>query len=294
MHDALTQSIEECLRHSDGTQVAITGSKSLSGGCIHSVVLLNLSDDRSIVAKINTDATEMFRTESMGLVAIKATMTIRVPEVIGTGSTTDGQDYLLLEAIPEGSRSQKFSEEFGIQLAAMHRCSQGLEFGFNVDNFIGATPQPNDWSSSWTEFWATNRIEYQLKLAVDNGLADDELSKRCTRLVERLPEILGVDEAPALIHGDLWSGNFLVDANGLPVLIDPAAYHGSREAEFGMTTLFGGFNTRFYDAYNEAYPLQDDWQERVAIYRLYHLMNHLNLFGSSYLSGCKDILRRFS
>ena len=163
-----------------------------------------------------------------------------------------------------------------------------------MDNHIGSSIQVNRWTTNWVEFWAQHRLGFQLSLAQRNGYVTTEFSKRCNRIISRLDTILKTDAEPCLIHGDLWSGNFMVARDGEPVLIDPAAYFGSREAEFGMTTLFGGFGSKFYDAYNECWPLSDGWQERVDVYRLYHLMNHLNLFGHGYYAGCIEILKKFN
>ena len=176
----------------------------------------------------------------------------------------------------------------------MHRQGTSTSFGFTEDNFIGATVQPNPQNSDWVEFWIEHRIGFQLKLASDNGFAFalKQLETSFSRGIRRV--LQEPSEAPALIHGDLWSGNYLVSAAGHPVVIDPAAYYAHREAEFGMTTLFGGFDQAFYNAYDEAFPLAEGWEDRVEIYRLYHLLNHLNLFGQSYLSGCREIMQKFA
>ena len=179
------------------------------------------------------------------------------------------------------------------RLAQLHTTSAS-EFGFVTDNFLGATPQPNPSTRNWVEFWNTYRMEHQLRLANDKGFGG-ALQELGRRLMNRMEDWLTNDEeSPALIHGDLWSGNYFVDESGCPVLLDPAPYFASREAEFGMTTLFGGFDDRFYAAYNEMMPMPDGSENRIAIYRLYHLLNHLNLFGSSYLDGCLQILKKYA
>ena len=167
-------------------------------------------------------------------------------------------------------------------------------FGFEEDNYIGATPQPNAWTDDWVTFFAEQRLGFQLRLAADNGFGG-ELARLGERLLSRLGELIDEPAEPAcLLHGDLWGGNYLCDAEGQPVLIDPAAYYGRREAELAMTTLFGGFDSAFYGAYEEAWPLAPGSAERLEIYKLYHLLNHLNLFGGGYLGGCLGVLRRFA
>ena len=241
----------------------------------------------------------VFGLEAEGLQAIRSTAAFKVPDVIGVGET-EGQSeqrtqFLVLEYIPPAPRSKNFFETFGRQLAQMHQANhQESRFGFSSDNFIGSTPQKNTWHTDWVEFFATQRLEFQLKLANGSNLATPELNKGCDKLILQLDRFIGSSEPPALLHGDLWSGNYLISQDGNPVLIDPAAYFGARECEFGMIKLFGGFNSQFYDAYNEAYPLSDGWEQRTEIYQLYHLLNHLNLFGTSYLPQCLQILRKLS
>ena len=277
----------------------ILSTESISGGCISSAQVVTLKDGRQYFVKSNPDQANMFEPEAAGLVAIAATEAIRVPAVIGHGKSDSGTGFLVLEFIESSPRPKDFFEHFGRSLGQMHlnstKAHSDGQFGLDHANFIGSTPQENDWSQNWPMFFACHRIGYQLKLANENGLANSEFNRSCEKLIGRLPELLVTpNEPPALIHGDLWSGNFMVGSTGEPVLIDPAVYFASREAEFGMTKLFGGFSSEFYHAYNEAYPLSDGWEERAEIYKLYHLINHLNLFGTSYLSGCLTILRKFS
>lgn len=298
MSDSFHNAIAGTIHSATGIEAQIVNSRSVSGGCISSAEIVTLGDGRTFFVKSKLDAGELFQRESEGLVAIERTNAIKVPAVIGLGETESRVGFLVLEHIEGGGEGKGFSKTFGRQLAAMHRFNSEHgsgpdSFGFEADNFIGSTPQPNDWYADWGEFWVENRIRFQLKLAVENGYASSEFRNGCENLIDKFDQIVARDECPCLIHGDLWSGNFMVSSAGSPVLIDPAAYFGSREAEFGMTTLFGGFNSHFYHAYNEAWPLSDGWESRVEIYRLYHLMNHLNLFGSSYYTGCIEILRKY-
>ncbi len=276
----------------------ISSSIPVSGGCINSTEIISLHSGDKFFVKSNREHPELFATEVSGLQAIRQTQTIRVPDYHGHGKTNDGTGFLILEFIETGTGSVDFFEKFGRLLASMHlkstKISRNYQFGLPTNNFIGCSPQINVPSNDWPTFFAEQRIGFQLKLAVDAGLSSPELYRLCEQLINKLPSLIGnSNEPPALIHGDLWSGNYLASSTGEPVLIDPAVYFGPREAEFGMTMLFGGFNSEFYQAYNEAFPLAVDWEERVEIYKLYHLLNHLNLFGTSYLSDCLTILRKF-
>ncbi|QEG22095.1 fructosamine kinase family protein [Mariniblastus fucicola] len=248
-----------------------------------------LNDQTRVFVKSSHN--DVFGQEAAGLESLRRTDSIRIAEVIYVSQREPF--VLILKAIESTPPSADFFERFARKLAQMHRCS-AEQFGFEHDNFLGATAQPNSWTSDWVEFWAVHRLGFQLRLAADNGLGGSELQRLGQALIHRLDEqIGGSNERPALIHGDLWSGNWLCDEHGEPALIDPAVYFANREAEFGMTTLFGGLPPRFYGAYREAWPLEDGWEDRVAVYRLYHLLNHLNLFGSSYLGECLESLRRF-
>jgi len=257
-------------------------------------IAAEFDEETKVFVKLSHE--DIFDPEVAGLNAMRQTEAIRVAEVVGNGRSVDGRHLLVLEAIeaqPDSS-NRSFFERFARHLAEMHRNSSADRFGFEHDNFLGASVQPNPWNEDWVEFWAQRRLGFQLKLAQDNGVGGAELQRLADKLIGRLDRFIGgTAERPALIHGDLWSGNWLCDQHSQPVLIDPAVYFANREAEFGMTTLFGGLPQSFYDAYNEAWPMADNWEDRVAIYRLYHLLNHLNLFGNAYLSQCLEILRRF-
>lgn len=168
-------------------------------------------------------------------------------------------------------------------------------FGFYENNFIGSNPQINlPQKNNWIEFYWENRLLFQYKLAEQNGYVNSEFKKSFAEFERRVPIILeGSEEKPCLLHGDLWSGNFMIDENGDPVLIDPAVYYGHREADLGMTKLFGGFDSAFYESYNETYPLPEGLEFRINIYKLYHVMNHLNLFGTGYLPQTISIINLY-
>lgn len=224
--------------------------------------------------------------ERDGLAALAATKTIAVPEALACAwSDDDQQGILVLEWVASGPRPAGFLDQFGEELAALHRATAPRpNYGFHGDNFLGATPQCNHWQTCWLTFWRESRLEFQLKLARQKGLATPQLVRGMEWLIHHLDTILIEPARPSLIHGDLWSGNYLCNTRGAPVLIDPAVYYADREAEWGMIELMGGFSRRLWDAYHRAWPVADGFQQRCAVYQLYHLLNHLNLFGSGYLA----------
>jgi fructosamine-3-kinase len=235
----------------------------------------------------------MFEKEANGLRELASANVIRVPEVIHTS-----EDCLILEYIESGSKRKDFFEYFGHRLALLHQQS-AEEFGFFEDNFIGSTPQKNlpseEEKNNWPLFYWNKRILYQFRLAEKNGYADKTLTSLISNLESVLEEILSAGaEPPALLHGDLWGGNYMVDESGSPVLIDPAVYYGHREADLAMTKLFGGFSEEFYRAYQQTYPLKAGASEREPAYLLYHVLNHLNLFGPGYYGQAIQLLRKLT
>lgn len=230
----------------------------------------------------------MFEAESEGLKLLQRQNAIRIPKVIGNG-INDSYQFLLLEYINQKSRSKNYWEALATGLAALHR-SFSTHFGLDHDNYIGSLKQYNQQSSSWIHFFIEQRLNIQLKLAIDNGVAPANWPQRFERLYSRLSSLLP-EEKPSLLHGDLWSGNLITDEKGEPCLIDPAVYYGNREADLAMTKLFGGFDRDFYTAYQEAFPFQSGYQKRVDLYNLYPLLVHVNLFGSSYSRSVEEILR---
>jgi len=250
--------VQRLIGQSIGSNAKIQSTETVSGGCINSAICCYLENGECYFVKFNQNLPGVFELEAEGLEAIRSTDTLKAPEVLGSGETELGTQFLVLEFISQAPQKKNFFETFGRQLAQMHRANQAeIRFGFPNDNFIGSTPQKNTWNADWIEFFAVQRLEFQLKLANHNGLATSELNQRCDKLILRLDRFINSSEPPALVHGDLWSGNYLVSQGGIPVLIDPAVYFGARESEFGMIKLFGGFNSQFYHAYNEAYSLSE-------------------------------------
>lgn len=275
--------------------VAVQHRQTCSGGCIHQAELMELVDGRRFFVKSSQHSAAMFELEAQGLAALAATNTLRIPQVIATGSLGGQEACLILEAIESGTQVNQFFEVFGRAFAAMHRADVAPLFGWSSDNYLGSSVQRNSQNEDWIEFFAECRLRSQLRTARHQGVGSHELFKLCERVIDRLEGYLGTpSDPPSLLHGDLWSGNWLPDENGHPVIFDPAIYYGRREADLAMPLLFGGFSASFFEAYQEAWPLEDGWQDRVELYKLVHLLNHLNLFGSGYLESCLEIVRRFA
>lgn len=233
-----------------------------------------------------------FSVEQQGLHALaSAESGLYIPKVLAAEDDIEGSGFILLEYLPPQRPAHDFDEQFGRGLAALHRHSSTQGFGFAQDGYCGRSSQPNNWQCDWASFYAEKRLLHQAVLGRDRGL-DIDIVRSVESLALSLPERLGDTEPPALIHGDLWAGNLLVAPDGRPALIDPAAYFGNREAELGMMRLFGGFNERVFEAYDEAFPLQPGWRERLPIYSLYHVLNHFTLFGGSYEEQARQILRQ--
>ena len=285
-----------------GSSVAITQTDRLRGGDINKAYALTLSTGDKIFMKANAkNNAGFFTAEVDGLTAIAATHTIETPKIICTG-TDDGEDvgysFLLLNYIPSGEKNKNFLEAFAKDLAALHKADTSkilsdkeTQFGFFQDNFIGARPQKNTPTRTWIEFFRDNRLAPQFRDADSYFTPSDR--EKITKLLDNLDRFLIEPEKPSLLHGDLWAGNVMCSAEGKPVLIDPACYIGHREADLAMTQLFGGFPQGFYDAYNQAYPLQPGYEERRDLYNLYQLLNHLNLFGPTYLEPVLSIVEEY-
>ncbi len=270
----------------------VTSLSSLGGGSISTAYKTILSDGSSVFLKVSPQFPDMFVKEADGLRELEQAKAIRIPHVLHAD-----EQILILEFLPavSPSDSKKYFEEFGRQFAAMHRFIVP-SFGFYEDNYIGSTPQKNKPQvASWREFYWTNRLLFQFRLAEKNEYADASLRGLFSGLEKNISSIIPDDgEPPALLHGDLWGGNYLCTENDIPVIIDPAVYYGHREADLGMTLLFGGFSDSFYAAYNEAYPLQPGWERRMEAYKLYHLFNHLNLFGEGYYGQVAETMKRLT
>jgi len=262
---------------------AVEGTRALSGGDINQAYAVRLSDGRQLFVKTNRHAPAgMFPAEARGLGFLAEARAVRVPGVIAAT-----ERFLALELVPPGRPTRTFDEELGRALAALHRTAPP-GFGLDHDNFIGRLPQANHPAERWADFYRRQRLEPQLRLAADAGLAPPALRRSFGRLLGRLDDLVGPEEPPARLHGDLWGGNLMCDDRGAPCLIDPAVYGGHREVDLAMMRLFGGFGARVFAAYEEAFPLQPGHAERVRLYQIYPLLVHVNLFGGSYVSSVES------
>jgi fructosamine-3-kinase len=277
-------------RHQN-TEFQILSSKPLGGGSINEVYhLVTTTGNFCLKYNSSTAFPKMFETEAQGLKLLSMAGSIRIPAVIFHESLAD-HSFILLEYIQPAPRINGFYRDFGSSLARLHG-SKGELYGLDYNNYMGSLVQNNCYHSSWVEFFVEERLDKQMKLALKNGLMDSPVEKLFERLFLKLDDLLP-EEPPCLVHGDLWSGNFIVSDEGKACLIDPAVYYGNREVDLAMSTLFGGFSPEFYSSYEEEYPLLKGWSERLDLYNLYPLLIHLNLFGTSYLGSILSILRRF-
>jgi protein-ribulosamine 3-kinase len=254
----------------------------LSGGDINKAYCLH-ADSKKYFLKTNSASAfpNMFEKEANGLAALIANCRLQIPNCIKHG-VVDDQQYLLLEWIERGIPAKDFWEDFGIALAEMHKKPQAY-FGFEEANFIGSLRQSNRKFESWSAFYAEERIiPLTNKLGFDKTLVENF----CSKLDDLFPK-----ETPSLLHGDLWSGNFMCAANGKACIYDPAVYYGPREMDLGMTKLFGGFDKKFYEAYDATYPLEKDWEKRIPLTQLYPLLVHAVLFGGEYVNSAREIIK---
>jgi fructosamine-3-kinase len=287
----LKNAVGSLLTGKSKNQVQITETSELFGGSINKAFALTTGNGRYFIKYNSASAFPgMFSTEISDLNLLAGTKTIDTPKVIGTGETGE-YAFLLLKYIESGAPESNFWHEFGIRLSDLHR-NTAVHFGLGYDNYIGSLPQHNTPDPDFFSFFISQRIEPQVKDARNKGALSQSDMRYFDSFFKTLHNIIPV-EKPALIHGDLWSGNYMVSSEGLPYLIDPAAYYGHRESDIAMTQLFGGFQPEFYHAYNQAWPMEKDWQKRTDIFNLYPLLVHVNLFGGSYVAQVLRIIRQF-
>jgi fructosamine-3-kinase len=282
--------IERSIREALGVPFAIESHAEVGGGCINESCLVR-GRGRAYFVKLNApDRLAMFTAEAAGLDEIGSTKTVRVPQAVCHGACP-AASWLVLEHLELQRGDDRSMSALGRNLARMHRIT-AREHGWDRDNTIGATPQVNARSRDWIGFWRERRLGFQLRLAAAKGHGG-RLAAGGDRLMEKLPAFFsGYDPVPSLLHGDLWSGNAAVSAGGEPVIFDPAVYYGDREADLAMTELFGGFPPVFYEAYRAEYPLDAGYATRKHLYNLYHVLNHLNLFGGGYGAQAERMIER--
>lgn len=289
------EKVSEHISQVTGEKFQASDTLSVGGGCINQGYHLT-DGSRNYFVKLNqASQISMFEAEALGIKQMWETHTIRVPKPLCWG-TEENSAYIVMEWLEMGGRSHTEAMiEMGRKLAMMHQWTPAddypgkHQFGWEINNTIGSTPQINTWTENWAEFWANHRIGYQLKLAKKRGGHFDNAEV----LIEKIPELLaGHQPKPSLVHGDLWGGNASVTADGEPVIFDPATYYGDREVDLAMTELFGSFSPAFYRGYDELFPLDEGYANRKTLYNLYHILNHFNLFGGSYGSQANRMIQQ--
>jgi protein-ribulosamine 3-kinase len=265
----------------------LKNTRPVGGGCINNGARLETASGTSFFLKTNPNAPlDMFAREAEGLEAIRVEDAPASPQPY-----LWAEEFLLLEDLRPAPRNPDYWPELGRRLAFLHSVTKE-QFGFDHDNYIGSTPQPNPWTEDGYTFFSESRLLFQARLARDRSLLGRSEVGQVEQLANRLPDLIP-EQTASLIHGDLWSGNAITDSKGGPAIIDPAAHFGWAEADLAMTALFGAFPETFYQAYQETRPLKPGFRNRFSLYNLYHLLNHLNLFGSGYLSQVQAILRQY-
>lgn len=271
--------------------ISVLDVDAVSGGDINNVYRFQCND-YSYLLKVNDryKYPDMFTKEQQGLDAIRETNAIAVPEVVLQGEFGN-ESYLILEWINVSSANMLASSKLGMQLAHLHK-STNARFGFYTDNYMGSLIQTNNWYATWSDFFIEQRLQPMVKMAIDKNELTRNDVHQFDQLYKKLPGLF-TEEPPALLHGDLWGGNYLISTEGKPYLIDPAISYGNREFDIAMTTLFGGFDRAFYEAYNNEFPLLPGWQQRLKLWNLYPLLVHVNLFGGMYAKQVRDNLSVF-
>ena len=268
---------------------------AISGGSINQTHVLNLTNGQRVFMKQNpSPPTDFFLSETRGLKLLSQVKNgPRIPKPLAVQSVSR-PTFILLEYIESSSEDENFAEKLALSLAELHRMSQE-HYGLDHDNYIGSTPQKNRLEKDGIVFFREQRIDFQRQLARRSGLLPVTIDKEIDSLCDELGKFLNISgEKPALLHGDLWSGNYFPDSEGKPCIFDPAVYYGLREADLAITELFGRLPQKFYDAYQEVFPMNPGYEERKDLFNLYHLLNHLNIFGSSYLSSVQQIVKRYT
>lgn len=284
----LSDEIANAIARATGEAFSPQNQRALGGGCINQAFRLSDGKRNFFIKTNRADRLSMFEAEAAGLEEILAAQCLRAPRPVCSG-IAEGQAFLALEYLD--LNGQGSGAEMGRQLAALHR-KTAPQFGWKRDNTIGSTPQHNPWTDNWIEFLREHRFGCQLTLAAHNGLGG-RLQSLGEELMARLADFFpGYTPVPSLLHGDLWGGNAAFTPSGEPVIFDPAVYFGDREADLAMTELFGGFDSDFYAAYREAWPLDPGHSTRKTLYNLYHILNHANLFGGSYIAQAETMAQR--
>ena len=269
--------------------------QSVPGGSIHQAWHVNSQCGQHFFIKTNqSNKYHTLEAESLGLQALNNHISqenpLRIPKVFTLGSN-EQYSWLILEYIDFGRSTPASQAALGQGLGLLHQ-QTAPQFGFKADNVIGESLQTNVWTDNWLSFWAEQRLGTQFKLARQHDFYNS-IQNEAEQLLSLLPQVLQDHQPiPSLLHGDLWGGNAAADIEGSPIIFDPAVYYGDRECDLAMTELFGGFSTKFYTAYNDVYPLASGYQQRKNLYNLYHILNHANLFGGSYIKQSQSMMQQ--
>ena len=290
---AIIQLCIEKLADLNGSSVRLISSHPIGGGCINHALKIQTSVGDYFLKWNASSPVDLFLKEAEGLEEMRTfdNPFLIIPKVVWCKEADDWPGLLLMEYLPPATNTSGFDERLGRGIAQLHR-KLASAYGFHHSNYCGITLQDNTWSNSWPEFYAKQRIWALVEQIIASRGMSTGNQKIYERLVDRLPQLLSHPTIPSLIHGDLWSGNYMYTTNGL-ALIDPACYYADREMELGMMKLFGGFSPTVWNFYHEEFPLSDNWQERIPIYQLYHLLNHYLLFGGSYGVQSLEIARKY-
>ncbi|MBF9000515.1 fructosamine kinase family protein [Vibrio nitrifigilis] len=284
MWPAIAQQLSDTLMF----EYNIQEKRRISGGDISQSYMISDGRERYFVKTNEREFLPHYLAEEASLKLLKETRTVFVPEVVLTGQSKQ-HSFIILNYLPTHSlEDTHYSREFGIQLAHLHKWGEQKQFGFDEDNYIGTTIQPNAWTNKWSVFFAEQRIGWMLQLLKEKGLELVDIPTFVSLVQEKLSHH---DPRPSLLHGDLWSGNAGQCDFG-PVCYDPASYWGDRECDLAMTELFGGFHTTFYEGYESVWPLDNGYYQRKDIYNLYHLLNHYHLFGGQYLTEVETLIKK--
>lgn len=275
-----------------GKTILIHSEKSLGGGCINHASKLETNAGNFFLKWNDNCPADIFIREAESLKELKkaAGDFLVIPEVIAAKLVDETPGFLVTEFLENGYSSGS-DEILGRGLAKIHQYSNS-QFGFYHNNYCGATLQNNTWKNNWPEFFRDNRLQFLLNLIEKERPLPVSEMVLYEKLLKRIESLIPRDSKPVLIHGDLWSGNYMISEKG-PALIDPASYYTDREMEFAIITMFGGFSQRFFDVYNEVNPLPSDWSQRNRLYQLYHVLNHYYLFGGGYRNQATEIAKSY-
>jgi fructosamine-3-kinase len=272
-------------------EAPLTEIASVSGGCINEVYRVSNQTDTFFV-KVNSAAKypSMFQKEVAGLELLRAAQTFKIPKVVALWEEQE-HAFLVLEWMEKGVPNKNFWANFAVSLAQLHQ-NTNPNFGLSHHNYIGSLEQQNTFCTEWHHFFFEYRLLPQLSLGIQQGWTQPTIFKNAENIAKAVESDFP-REKPALLHGDLWSGNYLVHAQGQAVLIDPAVYFGNREMEIAFMQLFGGFDQSIYSIYHNFYPLAFEFQKRLEILQLYPILVHANLFGGHYISQALAVLKKF-